>query len=148
MLAIRSPKDFTAGLLFACIGAAAIAYGSRYNLGTAARMGPGYFPRALGLILIGFGLVIVVRSLRRDGLPFDRLRPRAFVVLAALLLFSLIVARLGVLISVFCLTLLSASASTQFRLKESLVAAVALAAFSALIFVQGLGVQLPILPRF
>ena len=44
MAAIRHPKDFWSGMLFILIGIAAIIVGSRYNLGTAARMGPGYFP--------------------------------------------------------------------------------------------------------
>ena len=52
---IRNPKDFWAGVLFVAVGIAAIVLGSRYNLGTAARMGPGYFPRILGMLLILLG---------------------------------------------------------------------------------------------
>ena len=55
MAFIRHPKDFFAGLLFIAFGIAAIAIGSNYPLGTAARMGPGYFPRILGILLIALG---------------------------------------------------------------------------------------------
>ena len=48
---MRSPKDFWAGVLFVALGVVAIFVGSRYTLGTAARMGPGYFPRILGILL-------------------------------------------------------------------------------------------------
>ena len=48
MAVVRSPKDFVAGLMFIAIGIAAIVIASNYTLGTAARMGPGYFPRILG----------------------------------------------------------------------------------------------------
>src|SRR6266404_5118301 len=52
MAKIRNPKDFAAGLMFVAFGVAAIAIGSGYPLGVAARMGPGYFPRILGIMLI------------------------------------------------------------------------------------------------
>ena len=55
MAFIRHPKDFFAGLLFIAFGIAAIVIGSNYALGTAARMGPGYFPRILGILLIALG---------------------------------------------------------------------------------------------
>ncbi|MCC6870733.1 MAG: tripartite tricarboxylate transporter TctB family protein, partial [Burkholderiales bacterium] len=55
MLSIRNPKDFWAGILFIALGIFAITVGSNYTLGSAARMGPGYFPRILGILLIVLG---------------------------------------------------------------------------------------------
>jgi len=55
MAAIRHPKDFWSGVLFIAIGVSTIVAGSKYTLGTAARMGPGYFPRILGILLIALG---------------------------------------------------------------------------------------------
>ena len=53
MALIRHPKDFWAGVLFASFGAAALVIAQSYPLGSAARMGPGYFPRMLGFLLLG-----------------------------------------------------------------------------------------------
>jgi hypothetical protein len=58
MAAVRNPKDFWSGLLFIGIGAAAIVLGSKYTIGSAARMGPGSFPRALGILLIVLGSIL------------------------------------------------------------------------------------------
>ncbi len=60
-------RTFFAGLLFVAFGIAAIAIGSGYPLGTAARMGPGYFPRILGILLITFGAAIAARGLKLRG---------------------------------------------------------------------------------
>ena len=55
MAIVRHPKDFAAGLMFIAFGLAALIIGSDYPLGAAARMGPGYFPRTLGILLITLG---------------------------------------------------------------------------------------------
>ena len=73
---IRSPKDFWAGLLFVALGVLAITVGSRYNLGTAARMGPGYFPRILGMLLVVLGVIITLRGLRLNGEAISMKSPR------------------------------------------------------------------------
>ena len=69
MPAIRHPKDFVAGLIFLAFGIAAIALSSGYPLGTAARMGPGYFPRILGILLVVLGAALTLRALRLHGSP-------------------------------------------------------------------------------
>jgi Tripartite tricarboxylate transporter TctB family len=82
----RFLRDFVAGLVFAAFGAAAIHFVREYPLGTAMHMGPGYFPAALGWILIGFGAFLCVRGLWRwvpsprrtkqaDGLDFVKSAP-------------------------------------------------------------------------
>ena len=66
---VRSPKDLISGLMFIVIGIGAIAIASNYTLGTAARMGPGYFPRILGILMIALGAILALRSLRLRGEP-------------------------------------------------------------------------------
>jgi Tripartite tricarboxylate transporter TctB family len=146
---IRDPKDFWAGVLFVLVGVAAIALGSRYNLGTAARMGPGYFPRILGLLLILLGAVLAFRALRRDGTPIAafRWRPTA-IVLGSVVLFGMIVTQLGMAISVVILIASSSSASHEFRPRESVIAGILLAALAVGVFVIGLKLQVPIWPTF
>ena len=147
MAAIRHPKDFWSGVLFILIGTAAIIVGSKYNLGTAARMGPGYFPRILGGLLIVFGLILSVRAFWLPGEPFPRwkLRP-TLVVLGSVVLFGLIVQKFGVAISTIILIMTASAASHEFRPKEALIVGVCLAALAVGVFVIGLKLQLPIWP--
>ena len=147
MVAIRHPKDFWSGVLFTALGAFALVYGSKYTLGTAARMGPGYFPRILGILLVVLGLILALRSLRSQGgpIPAWRWRP-TLLVLGSVVLFGYIVQYLGMAISTVVLILVASAASHEFRYKEALISGVLLAALAVGVFVIGLGVQLPIWP--
>jgi hypothetical protein len=147
MAPIRHPKDFVAGLMFIGIGVAAIAISSGYPLGSAARMGPGYFPRVLGILLIALGAILALRALRLQGAPLPRWpwRPTV-IVLASVVLFSLIVTRLGVALSTVVLIVAASTASPEFRPRESLIAGLLLAVAAVGVFVIGLNLQLPIWP--
>ena len=118
-------------------------------MGTAARMGPGYFPRALGLILIAIGAVIAAQALRFAGPGFPRwpLRP-TIVVLGGVVLFGAIVERAGLALSTVVLVFVASVASREFRPREALFSAILLAALAVLVFGVGLQVQLPIWPAF
>jgi hypothetical protein len=147
MAYIRHPKDFYAGLLFVVFGIAAVVIGSNYNLGTAARMGPGYFPRILGLLLIALGAALALRALRLNGSPLPAWpwRPTV-VVLFSVAIFGLIVNYAGVVLSTIFLIVAASSASHEFRWRESLVSGIALAALAVGVFLIGLKLQLPIWP--
>jgi hypothetical protein len=146
---IRHPKDFFAGLLFVAFGALAIVVGSNYTLGTAARMGPGYFPRILGGLLIVLGLALALRALRLSGppLPGWQWRP-VLVVLLSVAAFGLIVDRVGIVLSTIFLIVAASAASREFRWREAIVAGCILAASAVGVFVIGLKLQLPIWPAF
>ena len=144
---IRHPKDFYAGLIFIAFGIAAIVVGNNYALGTAARMGPGYFPRILGILLILLGTALSLRALRLQGsaVPAWKWRP-TLIVLGSVVLFGLIVTHLGLVLSTILLIVLSSAASHEFRPVESLVSGILLAALAVGVFVIGLKLQLPIWP--
>ena len=144
---LRDPKDFVAGLLFAAIGLSAIVLSSDYRRGTAASMGPGYFPLILGIMLIVLGLALTLRALRIQGspLPAWKWRP-TLVVLGSVVLFGSIVTQAGLVLSTTLLIVMSSAASHEFRWKESLVSSVILAAAVVGVFVLGLKLQLPIWP--
>jgi len=144
---IRHPKDFFAGVLFIAFGALALVVGGNYTLGTAARMGPGYFPRILGGLLVVLGLALALRALRLNGppLPGWKWRP-VLVVLISVAVFGLIVNRAGVVLSTILLIVASSAASREFRFRESIVAGCILAALAVGVFVIGLKLQLPIWP--
>ena len=147
MKRIGHPKDFWSGLLFIGIGGFALIHGSRYTIGTAARMGPGYFPRILGILMVVLGIVLALRSLRSQGdpVPAWKWRP-TLLVLGSVVLFGAVVKLLGMAISTVLLILVASAASHEFRVKEALISGVALAVLAVGVFVVGLSLQLPIWP--
>src|SRR5947209_1987539 len=139
MAAIRNPKDFLAGLIFVAFGIAAIVLGGAYPLGTAARMGPGYFPRILGILLIVLGGALALRSLTLVGTPLPgwKWRP-VIVVLASVVVFGMVVTHIGLVLSTVGLIVASSAASREFRPREALVSGLLLAALAVGVFVIGL----------
>lgn len=147
MPTIRHPKDFLAGLTFVAFGIAAIVFGSAYPLGTAARMGPGYFPRILGILLIVLGGALALRALRITGppLPGWKWRP-VLIVLISVVVFGLLLTRIGLVLSTVGLIVAASAASREFRPKEALVSGIVLAALAVGIFVLGLKLVIPVWP--
>jgi vacuolar-type H+-ATPase subunit I/STV1 len=147
MAKIPRPKDFYAGLLFVAFGVFAIIVARNYPLGTAARMGPGYFPRLLGILLIVLGGALSLAALRGRGppLPGWKWRPVS-VVLLSVVAFGLVLTHAGLVLSTIGLIAVASTASREFSFKESLLSGVLLAALSVGVFVIGLKLQLPIWP--
>lgn len=147
MRLVRHPKDFWAGVLFIVMGGAGLVIALGYAMGSAGRMGPGYFPRWLGGILAGLGVLLVLRSFRLQGEPlsFPTLQP-VIVVLGAVLVFGLTVVKLGLVVATVLLVVVSSYASHEHRWKESVIAAALLAAFVVAAFKYGLQLQLPVWP--
>lgn len=149
MAVIRHPKDFYSGVLFIAFGVGAIVIGSNYTLGTAARMGPGYFPRILGILLIGLGALLALRALRLQGVPVPAFKWRpTLIVLISVVLFGMVVQQLGLAVSTVGLIVGASSASHEFRWKEALISGIFFAALAISVFVLGLKLQLPIWPVF
>lgn len=156
---IKSQKDFWAGVLYVIVGAGFALGAPSYRIGTAARMGPGYFPLLVGILLALLGLVIVLRALviqTPDGNPVGpwAWRPLVFIILANFLFGILLggvpslgIPPMGLIVAIVVLTLVSALAGREFRLLEVALLAVILAVGSWLVFVWGLNLQLPVWPR-
>jgi len=148
---ITDPKDAYAGLLFVLFGAAAMIFSIKYTIGTAAKMGPGYFPFVLGAVLCAIGSVVGLKSLFRSkeaekGPSLDW-KPVALV-LSSVVLFGLFLRPLGLLVSTILMIVVASAASHEFRLKEALVNAGALAFIVLMIFVYFLDFQVPVWPSF
>ena len=146
-LAIKSPKDFWAGVLYAGFGAAAFAIASGYGMGSSSRMGPGYFPTVLGSLLVLIGLASLVKSFFVVGEPVGAIAWKGLLlVTAATLLFGFLLRRAGLVPALAVMVLASAAASVKFRLEwRALALMAALIAFCALVFVKGLGLPVPLL---
>jgi putative tricarboxylic transport membrane protein len=148
---IRHPKDFCAGVMFLMFGAAAVFFATDYNVGSSAKMGPGYFPFVLGGLLAVLGVTLMVRSVFWTQQPQDwpalHYKPLVLV-LSSVLLFGLLLRPLGLLVSTTLLVVVSSLASPEFRWKEALLNAAALIFIVWVVFVYGLDFQVPIWPSF
>jgi putative tricarboxylic transport membrane protein len=143
---VRNAKDLLAGCLFLAFGVAFLILAQDYQLGSARRMGPGYFPVVLSLILIVIGLATVVRSLIVSGLPVRDFSVRALaLVTASVVLFGLLVEGVGLGLAVAGLVLAAAPASRNSRPLTALLLAAALGVFCVLVFVKSLGLPFPVL---
>jgi Tripartite tricarboxylate transporter TctB family len=144
---IRNPRDFYAGVIFLSFGLCAVLVGRDYPMGSALRMGAGYFPFVLGLLLLVLGAVICVKSLLIPGEDLETigLRP-LLLVLAAIAAFAASVDSLGLVTATILLTVIGAAASPESRWREVAVLTVALLALSLGAFVYGLGLPFKLLP--
>src|SRR5262245_20892469 len=117
---VRAPKDFWSGVMFCGFAAVAVLAARGYSLGTAGKMGPGYFPLLLGGVLALLGLILIVRSLviAGESVPRIDLVPLA-IIAGAVALFGVMIEYCGLVISLAVLTLLTAWAGAQFRLMET-----------------------------
>jgi hypothetical protein len=146
-LLIKSPKDFWTGVLYLAFGAIALWIARDYPIGTAGRMGPGYFPTALSLLLMGLGVYILAKGLTRAGDPLGRFAWRgALLVLGATVAFGVLLETAGLIVALIVLIFGSAMASVKTKLDwQSVALAVGLIVFCVLVFVKGLGVSMPLL---
>lgn len=147
MVAIRSPREFYAGAIYIAFGVAGLWFGWAYPMGTAGRMGGGYFPKVLSILLIGFGLLALARGIKVSGPQLAAINFRPLLLIsAACALFGLLLEPVGFIGSLFVLIVLSAMASREFHWSpKALAGAVGMVAICALIFVKGLAVPMPLL---
>jgi hypothetical protein len=157
---VKSQKDFFAGLMFSVVGVGFAIGASTYSIGEGARMGPGYFPLMLGIVLAFLGTVLVFESLvveTEDGEKVGKWawKPLGYIV-GANLAFGVLLAGLpsvglpamGMVAGIYGLTLISSLAGDEFNLKEVLVLATILSAGSYVAFIWLLKLQFQVWPSF
>ena len=127
---IKSPKDFWAGLMFIAFGIFFLVVARNYQMGSAVRMGPAYFPTVLGGIMAVLGGIVFFQSLVVEGPKVPKLsfKPIFFFSLS-LILFGYLLKPLGFILAVAILTIV-------------------LIIFSVLVFVKGLTLPFPLWPEF
>lgn len=159
-MAIASQKDFVSGLMFMAVGGS-FAWGAvDYEIGEAARMGPGYFPFMLGLLLVVLGALVTFNALRSGPPGGDKIgsiawRPLVFILGANLLFGALLVGlpsigmpAFGFIVAIYGLVIMAGYAREGCSLKESIILATILAVGSYVAFVRLLNLQFPVLPWF
>ncbi len=147
MIRIGSPKDFWAGVVFIALGAAVIAVALNYPMGSAGRMGPGYFPRVLGGILVFLGILTGARGVTTEGHAFGGWPWRLFLfILGSVTLFALVLPKLGLALSSFLLVALSGFAAHEGKAWHVIGYAALLALTVSCVFVYGLSLEIPLWP--
>ena len=147
---IKSPKDFWAGVMFIVTGLFflfwAVAY---YQMGTAVRMGPAYFPAVLGGLLAVLGAIVMLGSFAISGPPIPKFQFRPLILISvACVLYGYLMKPTGLLVATAALVVVSAYGGHEFKWKEVGILTVVLILFSVLVFVKGLTLPFPICPDF
>ena len=157
---IKSQKDFFSGLFYTVTGSA-FAYGAtNYTVGTGARMGPGYFPLLLGILLALIGAFVMFKALTVETQDGEKIGAWAwkplFFIIAGNLLFGILLGGLpsikfpamGLIVAIYGTTLIVSLAGDTFKIKEVLVLATILSVMSYLAFIMLLKLQFPVWPTF
>ena len=157
---IKSQKDFFSGVMFSVVGIAFAWGATTYNVGDGARMGPGYFPLMLGVLMTFLGLLIMFNSLVVETEGGDRIGKWAWkpicYILGANLAFGVLlgglprikVPAMGMSAAIYALVIIASMAGERFKLKEVLILATILAVGSYLAFIVLLKLQIPVWPTF
>jgi hypothetical protein len=146
---VKSPKEFWAGLMFIGFGLFAAVWASyNYQMGSAVRMGPAYFPAVLGGLLVFLGLLVLLESVTMEGpkVPAFHFRPLLLVLLSGIA-YGYLMRPLGLVLATTALVFIAAFGGHEFKWKEVLALSVALAIFSVLVFVKGLTLPFPLWPE-
>ncbi|MBC7446386.1 MAG: tripartite tricarboxylate transporter TctB family protein [Polaromonas sp.] len=157
---IKSQKDFFSGLMFMGVGVAFAWGATTYNVGNGARMGPGYFPLYLGVLMTILGAAITFKSLVVETMGGDKIgkwawKPLFFVILANLVFGALLaglpyfgIPAMGLIIAIYALTFIASMAEEGWKFKATFILATVLAVGSYLAFVIALKLQFPVWPEF
>ena len=157
---IKSQKDFFSGLMFMGVGVAFAWGATTYSIGTGARMGPGYFPLLLGVLMAILGAVITFNALviERDG--GDKIgkwayKPLVFIIGANLIfgvclggLPAIKLPAMGMIVGIYALTFVASMAEAGWKVKATFLLATTLAVISYVAFVVVLKLQFPVWPAF
>lgn len=157
---IKSQKDFWSGLMFMAFGIAFAWGATNYTIGEGARMGPGYFPLMLGIILTLVGLFIVFEAMvveTEDGEKIGKWawKPLVFII-GSNIVFGIClggipklgIPALGLIVGIYALTFIASMAGDEHNSKQVLVLATVLAIISYLAFIVLLKLQFPVWPSF
>ena len=133
-------KELAFGLFLIVLALVAFGATSSLTVGSAADMGPGFVPRALAWIILGFGVTFLVTGLLKVPEPLPALAWRPLVmILASIALFAVLFSTLGLIAACVGTVVVAGAATTPVRWLQLVVFGIAMAAFSALLFVKGLG---------
>jgi hypothetical protein len=137
---VANNADFWAGVMFIIFGAVAVYMSRDYPMGSAMRMGPGYFPTYLGVLMILFGLGIGAKGILKGGDPIGPWAFRPIVVLSlGVVVFGLLIERVGFVPSLVALIIITTFAGRDIRWIELVIVTIALVVGAVAVFIYGIG---------
>jgi hypothetical protein len=149
---IKSQRDFWSGIMFIAVGLGFAWGATDYSFGSSARPGPGYFPFGLGLLTALLGAIVLFKALTIEVEGGDPVGAFAWkpliIIVGSMVLFGLLLPRLGMFIALPLLVITSALAGDEFHPVEALINAAIITAFSWLVFIYGLNLTIPLKPWF
>lgn len=143
---IKGPKDFLAGMIFVCVGLIFFIWSHQYNMGTATRMGPGYYPSLLSIILCLFGVGSMIKGVTTriaDPLPQRDILPLFFMV-ASVVSFGLLIEHTGFIVASFVSLVLICYQRLRTKPLEVLLIFLALTLFNYIVFIRFFGMPMPV----
>lgn len=148
---VRNKQDFWAGIMFFLLGVGFAIKATDYNMGTAARMGPGYFPFWLGVLMgiIGAAIALGATAPRATSTSVGKFDFKIlFIIVGSVILFGVVLPKIGLILSLLMLVLLSSLASHEHDWKTSILNAIFLTILCWAAFIRGLGLVFPLWPEF
>lgn len=148
----RFARDTVAGLFIAAIGAFFLYFAQELPMGTASRMGAGYFPVCLGALLVVLGLFISLKGSFTPKKPHEIIYrfdiKRLIALCASVLLFALLLPSFGLFIALSTMIALSSTLTPNRSLREVVLLIIAINALVWLVFVFGIHLEVPLWPTF
>ncbi|WP_295138274.1 tripartite tricarboxylate transporter TctB family protein [uncultured Reyranella sp.] len=132
--------------MFIGFGLIALYFGQKLAIGTPVRMGPGYVPRMLSLILIGLGILVCIVAIVSGSEPVERLKWKPItLVTIGIICFGLLFERAGLIPALVVLIMISSLAGEEFKFMEVIGNIVVLSVLCTLVFKVGLGMNINVL---
>ncbi len=137
--------------MFLGFGAFFVGWAQQYDLGSAARMGPAFFPTMLGAMLFLLGGIVLIEGLVVET-PDGKIEPFNFraliLVLGSVVAFGMLLRPAGLLVALFVLVCVSSFGSHEFKLRDVLLLSVGMSLLVLGVFIYGLSMTIPVLPSF
>jgi hypothetical protein len=141
----KDTRDLIGGIALIAIGVFAALHARQYELGELQRMGPGYFPTALGIILAILGVFVAIPALFREGTSIKVEWKSLVWVMISILVFAVFLNLLGMIIT-SVLAVIASSMASDIKWRARLILSGCIAAITYLIFSFGLGMVIPVWP--
>jgi hypothetical protein len=148
---IRNKQDFWSGVMYFACGVFFATFATSYSMGTAAKMGPGFFPFYLGIFLCLIGAYVAMLGLKKNA---EVTEVEAFdwrtilTVLGGVVAFAFLLPTMGLIVALFALVMITSFASHEFNLEGAFINATVLIIACFVVFVWLLNLQFPLYPKF
>jgi hypothetical protein len=148
---IKNEKDFWSGVMFVAFGLGFAGFAQQYDMGTAQRMGPAFFPTILGGLLAVLGVIIGLKGLAAETID-GKIEKFHFAsiawVLGAVVAFGLLLRPAGLIVALLVLVIVSSLGSHEFKARDTAALAIGLCLLVLAVFIYGLGLTIPVWPAF